>query len=243
MRAITSPSYGRIYDEQVVRTVMALNQDGDWVVPGAIAGRGMADMYTEVTKQSTTLYASDRDCWMFLVDEQHPIEIDGDLYFKGFIVSNSEVGKATFRVTTFVLRQVCMNRIIWGATQIKEFRIRHTSQAPTRFIEEAAPRLAAYANASPRGVQDAIRGAQKVLVADTQEEAIDWLRQRDFTQQEAVVTVALAEQAEGIGSSGDPTNLWNLAMGASAYARELVHSDTRVAFEERIGKMLDAGKR
>jgi hypothetical protein len=241
MRAITSPTYGRIYDEQVVRAVMSINQDDRWVVPGAIAGRGMADQYTSVTKQSTTLYASDRDVWMFLVDEQHPLEIDGDLYFRGFITSNSEVGKAVFRLMTFLLRQVCMNRIIWGATQIQEFRIKHTSMAPTRFIEEAAPKLAAYGNASVRGVQDAIRGAQKVLVADTQQEAVEWLRARDFTKDEAVVTVALARDADDIGSSGDPTCLWNLAMGASAYARELVHADTRVAFEERIGRMLDVG--
>ena len=105
--------HGRIWDEDVVRTVIAIN-DGRWVVPGKVAGGGMADMYTEVTKQSTTLYASDRDVWMFLVDEQHPVEIDGEAYFRGFIVSNSEVGNATFTVKTFLLKQVCMNRIIWG---------------------------------------------------------------------------------------------------------------------------------
>jgi hypothetical protein len=243
MRAITSPSYGRIYDEQVVQMVIAIVQSGSWVVPGVIAGRGMADMYTSVTKQSTTLYASDRDCWMFFVDEEHPIEVDGEIYLKGFIVSNSEVGKATFRVVTFLLRQVCMNRVIWGAIQIKEFRLRHTSQAPTVFLEEAAPKLAAYANASPRGVQDAIRGAQKVLVADTQKEAVEWLRERDFTQNEATVIVALAEQADDIGSSGDPTNLWNLAMGGTAYARELVHADVRVGFEEKVGRMLEYGSK
>lgn len=240
LRAVTSPSYGRIYDAQVVRAVIDLNdaQEGRWVVPGAIAGRGMADMYTEVTKKSTTLYASDRDIWLFMVDESHPIEIDGDLYFRGFIVSNSETGAATFRLMTFLLRAVCMNRIIHGALQIRELRIRHTKQAPSRFIEEARPTLAAYADSSVRQEKAVIQAAKRVTVAEDIDGAAKWLAAQGFTQTQSVVMVNLAEQAGDIGSSGDPTNLWNLGMAGTAYARELPHQDVRVDFEQRIGGML-----
>jgi hypothetical protein len=33
---------------------------------------------------ATTLYASDRDVFVFLVDEARPIELDGQTYFRGF---------------------------------------------------------------------------------------------------------------------------------------------------------------
>jgi len=53
--------------------------------------------FVEVTKDTTTLYASDRDVFLFLVDDTHPIEAgklpngDPDLYFRGFYCWNSEV--------------------------------------------------------------------------------------------------------------------------------------------------------
>lgn len=51
--------------------------------------------FVDVTKDTTTLYASDRDVFLFLVDDTNPIEAgrlaDGspDLYFRGFYCWNS----------------------------------------------------------------------------------------------------------------------------------------------------------
>src|SRR5262245_3823575 len=237
LRALTSPTYGRIWDEEVVRTVMAVNHDGRWVVPGKVAGRGMADMYTEVSKRSTTLYASDRDVWMFLVDEEHPVEIDGDLYFKGMIVSNSEVGNAVFSFKSFLFRAACMNRIIHQAFAIRELRIRHTSGAPTKFLEGAAPALAAYSEASPRGIVEAVHQAKRVSVADTLEDAQQFLREQGFNAYESQLFPIVAERSEEVGSSGDPTNLWDLVMAGTAYARELQYADVRVQKEEQVSRL------
>ena len=88
---------------------------------------------------ATTLYASDRDVFIFLVDENRPIDVDGQTYFRGFLTWNSEVGKAAFGLQTFLYSRVCANRIIWGARDVEEIRIRHTSLAPDRFIEQVQP--------------------------------------------------------------------------------------------------------
>lgn len=46
--------------------------------------------HVDITKETTTLYASDRDVFLFLVDDTHPIEAgrlpngDPDLFFRGF---------------------------------------------------------------------------------------------------------------------------------------------------------------
>jgi hypothetical protein len=238
LRAVTGPEYGRIWDADVVRSLILLLEDR-WVVPGKIAGRGMADAYTEVTKESTTLYASDRDVWVFLVDEQHPIDIDGGSYFRGLIVSNSEVGDAKFRVQSFYLNKVCQNRIIWDAIGMRELKIRHSRLAPTKFLEQAVPAIAAYANASTRGVAEAFAKARTVTVGKTIEDAEEFLRQEGFNQFESGLIPVLAERADGIGSSGDPTSIYDLLQGATAYARELVYADGRVEFERRSGGLLD----
>ena len=123
VRAFTSTTYGRIWDVDVVRAVQKINQDNRWHVPlKAYDGQN--------SKRATTLYWSDRDVFIFLVDEARPIDVDGQSYFRGFYTWNSEVGKATFGLATFLYSYVCANRIIWGARDVEELRIRHTHLAP-----------------------------------------------------------------------------------------------------------------
>src|SRR5436309_2315096 len=72
MRAVTGPRYGRIWNENVVEAMATRFGDGvtgDWRVPGEFGKR------VEVTKDNTTLFAGDRDMFVFLADEDHRIEI------------------------------------------------------------------------------------------------------------------------------------------------------------------------
>jgi hypothetical protein len=95
LRAVTSPDYGRIFDHELVAAVQRIagNGTGDtrWKVPGVLDwSTGIYNPRVDVTKATTTLYASDRDVFLFLVDDLNPIEAgklsDGspDLYFRGF---------------------------------------------------------------------------------------------------------------------------------------------------------------
>ena len=95
LRAVTGPDYGRIWDHELVEAVMRIagNGTGDarWKVPGMLDWATMThNPFVEVTKDTTTLYASDRDVFLFLVDDAHPIEAgrlpngDPDLFFRGF---------------------------------------------------------------------------------------------------------------------------------------------------------------
>ncbi|MCA9457386.1 MAG: DUF932 domain-containing protein, partial [Nitrospira sp.] len=141
LRSMTSTSYGRIWDSQVVNAVERVNQDGRWQIPAAsYASRN--------PKRATTLYASDRDVFIFLVDPAHPVEINGETLFRGFYTWNSEVGSATFGLCTFLYRFVCDNRIIWGASNVQELKIRHTGGAPERFAYEGQRYLKRYAEES-----------------------------------------------------------------------------------------------
>src|SRR3546814_13777575 len=83
-----------------------------WKVPGVLDWSNMHyNPYVDVSRDTTTLYASDRDVFLFLVDDTHPIEAgklpngEPDLYFRGFYSWNSEVGAKTLGMATFYLRR------------------------------------------------------------------------------------------------------------------------------------------
>ena len=169
--AVTGPDNGRIWDHELVAAVMKIagNGIGDtrWKVPGVLDWSTMThNPFVDVTKDTTTLYASDRDVFLFLVDDINPIEAgrlpDGspDLYFRGFYCWNSEVGSKTLGIASFYLRAVCMNRNLWGVENFEEIIIRHSKFAAQRFAHEAAPAL----TFRPRGPCSSQRGFERFSV-------------------------------------------------------------------------------
>jgi hypothetical protein len=131
LRAVTGPYYGRIWDHELVAAVMKIagNGAGDprWIAPGVLDRATMThNPFVDVTKDTTTLYASDRDVFLYLVDDTHPIEAGRlpngypDLYFRGVYCWNSEVGSKALGIASFYLRAVCMNRNLWGVEGFEE---------------------------------------------------------------------------------------------------------------------------
>lgn len=233
LRASTGPTYGRIYDAEVARAVIRMNQDNRWSVP--------LKAYDGVnSKQATTLYASDRDMFVFLVDETRPIEVDGDTLFRGFYTWNSEVGNATLGISTFLYNRVCANRIIWGARNVEEFKIRHTSGAPGRFLQEAVPALNAISESSTRPIVEAIQAAKQTRIGKTVADVEKWLTGKGFGKFEIASAVKLAARGGDTGSGGDPTNLWDVVGGMTAYAREIKNTDSRIALERQAGALMRA---
>jgi len=225
LRAFTGASYGRIWDLDVVNAVMDLNVEGRWRVPGHV--------HNEPSKRSTTLYASDRDCFMFLVDEQNPIEVNGDLMYRGFYTWNSEVGSATFGLAMFLYRYVCANRIIWGQQEYRELKIVHRANGPDQFRREGAKVLKEYANSSPREVEATIRRAKELEVGRDEEEVGEWLMKRGYKKREAEGIIKSAKAEEG-----QARTLMDVVNGASALARSITHTDTRVKAERMAGKLM-----
>src|SRR5205085_2945852 len=86
---------------------------GHWRVPGEFGNR------ITVTKENTTLFASDRDMFVFLADEDRRIDVPGrrngsGSMARGFFVWNSETGDKTLGLGFFLFDYVCANRIVWG---------------------------------------------------------------------------------------------------------------------------------
>lgn len=242
--AATGPDYGRIYDFEVVDAVSQIAGNGNesrWKVPGVLDWRtGLYDPDAAVTKDSTTLYASDRDVWIMLVDDRNPIEIgrlkDGspDLVSRGFIVTNSEVGSSSLKLMAFYFRAVCANRIIWGVENFQTVTMRHSKYAPSRFIEEIRPALNSFAEGSAKTLTEGVQRAKEAKVADDQDEALAFLMARDFSRKMAAEVLETAEREEGQPAR----TIWDMAQGITAMARSFAHTDERVAMELKAEALL-----
>ena len=252
LRAVTSTSYGRILDRDVVDSVMKVagNGTGDtnWKVPGMIdwsSKHGVAyNPNVDITKETTTLYASDRDVFLFLVDDLHPIEVGKlasgapDLMFRGFYVWNSEVGERSFGVSTMYLRGVCQNRNLWGVEGFSEVSFRHTAGAPERFLEKAAPSLASYSEGSTTKLVEGVKLAKSIKVSVTDEERVDFLAKFGFSAKQAAELLATSMAEEGQPQE----SVWDHAQAITAHARKSGLQESRLKLEATAGRILDMVK-
>jgi hypothetical protein len=223
---------------------IAGNGTGDtrWKVPGVLDwSTGRHNPFVDVTKDTTTLYASDRDVFLFLVDDTYPIEagrlVDGspDLYFRGFYCWNSEVGSKTLGIASFYLRAVCQNRNLWGVEDFEEITIRHSKYAAVRFAHEAAPALESFANSSPAPFVAGIKAARERIVARTDDDRSEFLRKRGFSKPETSRIIETVLREEG----RPPESLFDFVQGITAVARGKEHQGARLDLEQRTKRLLD----
>lgn len=227
--AVTSATYGRIFDADMTEGIIKHVDLGTWKVPAA-------SYAAHDPKRATTLYASDRDCFVCLVNTDRPITVPGEKepLFRGFIARNSEVGAAAFDFLAFLYRRICDNRIIWGGKEIASLKIRHTSGGPQRFLAQAAPALREYMNASTDGVVAQIGAAQARQVGTSEKEVTDWIRARGFTVPQAKRAVEVASAEPGL----NPRSLWGVVQGLTGAAHDIKHGDERFDLERKASKLL-----
>ena len=246
LRAVTGPDYGRIWDHELVAAVMKFAGDGigdtRWKVPGVLDWSSMHyNPHVDVSSETTTLYASDRDVFLFLVDDTHPIEAgrlpngDPDLYFRGFYCWNSEVGSKALGIATFYLRAVCMNRNLWGVENFEEISIRHSKFAANRFAQQAEPALNHFADSSPANFIAGIKTARERIVARNDDDRASFLRNRGFSKSDTAKVIATVLVEEG----HPPASLYDFVQGITAIARAKPHQDDRLELESKARKLLE----
>lgn len=232
LRAATGPRYGRIWNADIVSAMTRLFGDGrtgDWKVPGEY-GKDV-----EITKKNTTLYAGDRDMFVFLADEKNRIEVPNrrngapGLMARGFFIWNSEVGNSTFGVSTFLFDYVCQNRIVWGAEDVKEIKLRHTASAPVKFLEEIQPALITYSNASTANIVQGIEKARAARIDNVDDFLANRYGKRMVAQLQAT---HLLEEQRPIET------LWDVATAVTARARSIQYQDERVEIERDAGAVI-----
>lgn len=229
LRAATGPNYGRVWNSEVVDALVEQFGDGIsgmWRVPGEFGQR------VSITKANTTLFASDRDMFVFLADEENRIETAGRNLARGFFLWNSEVGDTTLGLGFFLFDYVCCNRIVWGADKYTEVRVRHTKGAPDRWLEEIQPVLTEYHNGSAAPIIEAIEHARQVKIEADED---DFIASRFGKRMvEPLRAISMSEEGHPI------ENAWDLAVAATAHARSIPNTNDRLEVERAAGLLLRA---
>ena len=248
LRAVTGKDYGRIWDVEVAKAIQKVVESGGgrWEVPTAFRtadGKGaFGTQYdcVDPTKEETTLYASDRDQFGFLVDQRNPIEAgklangDPDLYFRGFYWWNGECGDISNGVNTFLYRYVCMNRNIWGQKEFQGIRIIHSKNAAQRFVTDLVPALEQFVNGSATGVVTGLEAARRAKIARNDEDRIKFFDRFGFGPKE---TAAICGKC--IDEEGRPVeSIFDAMQALTAWARMFGNQDRRVEVERVGSKMM-----
>lgn len=223
--ALTSQSYGRIWDADVIENLdMALQGTGWHLPPSKSSGR-------------SGLYASDRDMFAFMINDENPIEVEGAKLGRGFFCWNSETGASTFGLTTFLYNYICDNHIVWGADQIQELKIYHRKYAFDRFHDYAIPALNRFVDnkSFDDNVKDSVYRAMNTRIGNNLEDVLKWFKDRPFTRNE--VTNAWES---GNTAGEDVRTAWGIVQGLTNHAQDIPFIDKKVNLERRAGALLVA---
>jgi hypothetical protein len=243
LRAVTGADYGRILDTEVLRPVAKVALNGPWKVPGmGVAHSNGMTTYDPHAINGTTLFASDRDMFVFLCDDLNPIEIgtlpngEPDLVFRGFMCWNSEVGSKTAGLSCMYFRSICANKWFSGIEGYQEIKIRHTKNALPRFYEEMAPALETYSQHSTNTLLAGVEAAKEAKVARDDEQRLEFLTKR-ASLSKRMASAALARHVEEEQKPAD--SVWDMAQAITAIARDIPYQDSRVELERKAGALLD----
>jgi hypothetical protein len=250
--ALTSQKYGRIFNHDVIKTVMDL--PGEWVSPLSMPkpGEPTRPATEEDLKYGTNLqvgepvslkralYASDKDMFIFLVDPNRRLDdgTDGGLS-RGFFVSNSEVGDATFEITKFLYRYVCRNNIVWGAQQVERVSVKHIGRgAKDRAFGHLAVELKAYAESSAAADEARIKSAKNLSLGNNLEEVqlLIYNNKKITSKKNVAAAYELATIYEK--EDGNPNVAWGLANGLTRLSQQTPFTDERVALDKAAGEVL-----
>ena len=255
LRALTGPDYGRIWNSDVTSRLIRLSEEQGWRAPPSRTGACQGEESRPATAADCMgasfikpgdmispggLYASDRDCFAFMIDADKRIEdgSEGGLY-RGFFAQNSEVGDCSWILTFFLFRQTCGNHIIHGGNLLREIRIRHVGTANDRAMKALRAELTDYSNASAEGEEQNIVAAKNFSLGANKEEVMDRLFGLKVSTR-SILSDAWdrAVKLATVDEDGSPDTAWGYAQALTRYSQTIPYMDRRTDLDRAAGKVL-----
>lgn len=257
VRAVTSEKYSRVWDREIVGRLITLQEDG-WRVPTARPVRPGQKGTRKATKADVLnsahgmlgiregddiapagLYASDRDMFAFMVDDSRRISTPSGDLFRGFFLWNSEVGATSLGIMTFLFDAVCGNHIVWGASDVREIRIRHVGNALDRGNSAIRMQLLEYSNASATEEEQRISRAAERVIAAKKEDVVALLFGKKLPGLTKAVLTSAYEAVERDPRYGNPGSVWGMVCGLTEVAQDTAYTDQRNLIDVSAGRLLD----
>lgn len=266
-RAVTSESYDRVWDYEVVERIGARLASEGWRVPPArparpgqagtrlateadiLPGQGDFGLAVKVGDPIAPagLYASDHDMFAFLVDQADPATDGAHALNRGVFVQNSEVGDCALKLKLFVYDNVCGNHIVWGASKVTEVSVRHVKgegRMSGNTMHNALTKWRVASRALPSGgeISTQIRAAQAKEIAATKEEVLDAIfafgKVKGLTRLSRPILTAAYDAAEASPRYGSPRSVWAMVNGLTEVSQSS-HTDSRTELDAQAGRLME----
>jgi len=223
IRSIHGTTYTRLYNADLVTMLREFAVD---FVPPQKAGA--------VNPGATGLYCGERDLFVFLIDPTGWAEIEGEAFAPGFFVWNSEVGCRSVGISTFWFQAVCMNHIVWDATEVVEFTRKHTGQVGEALgdIRRIVERLVEVRDQRRDGFAAVIKRAMEQKLGADAEEALKALTKAGIGRNLAKRALELAED-KGIFT------VFSVVDALTRMAKECEFAGERTDADQKAAKLLE----
>jgi len=266
-RAITTDSYDRVWNWEVLRAINDVVTSQGWMVPPARpakagqAGTRKATAADVLPNQGdfglaikegdeiapAGLYASDHDMFVFLVKMGETVESGGQLLNKGVFIQNSEVGDCGLKLKFFIMDHVCGNHIVWNASGVTEVNMRHIkgqNQTRGKTLRVASRRWDRVLRGAPSQgtLESDIRAAKTKILGTSKEDALDnvytFAKAKSLSLMTKATIKAAYELAEQSPRYGSPNTVWGMVNGLTEFSQQ-GHTDTRTELDCQAGRLMD----
>jgi len=264
-RCMTGVGYRRIWNYEIGRRLSGLQEYG-WKVPPARPALSSPNLPTRIATEEDCIeselgmlsikpgdviapagvYASDRDMFVFMVNPSNVLSNPADPatpLARGFFVWNSEVGDKSFGVMTFLYDHVCGNHIVWGAKDVKEFRVRHVGSARSRAFSRIQIRLRQYADSSASEDEAKLLKAQSFELGKSKDEVLSALLSYASKRRLSALSEGLLEEAVEVAENneryGNPRTPWAVAQGLTELSQRSSYASRRVDIDRDAGKLME----
>ena len=257
-RAFTGTGYGRVWNVDVIDRLIPLAAQGWRGAPARPCG--CSNELTRIATEADVLenkmpglginvgdiiapagfYQSDKDMFAFMVNEKYPIDNDGGSpLYRGFFITNSEVGAKSVWLTTFLYNSICGNHICWGASCVQVNRVIHRGEMTLdRTFKMINQFLCNYSQASAAETSSKIRIAKTHELGKDKKEVTEFLYTKDIaTYADLEAAFDTAEQHPEDG--GAPTTAWGMAGGLTRLSQTKSYTEDRVELDTAAGKILE----
>jgi hypothetical protein len=228
LRALTSDKYARIWNHEITGRLVDLQGQGWEAARADIRVKSADDL---------PLYASDHDMFAFLRHGDRVVREggSGNLLYKGIIVSNSEVGASSLKLTRFLYREMCGNHIIWGAEEVIDLALRHVGAIRDQ-VQRWGVEITKYLDESPSDQEAQIETARTTEIAATKDQVLDLL----FKRRLGISRKALAAGYDAVrpDQDGDPRTVWGLVQGLTRHSQTIAYADERTELDRAAGKLV-----
>ena len=255
-RALMTPSYKRIWNDDVLNFLQGLYDEG-WRVPPARPALPNQKGSRPATEEDLLncnnfelsvqlgdmiapagLYASDHDMFAFMVEPNNAIDDgSGKGLYRGFFLWNSEVGASVVGAKTFLWRHVCGNHICWDVEGVKELKIKHIGTANHKFTNDFKDNLIEYVDSAASVDENMITAAKNKILGKDKDEVVITVLKR-FPKMGKRMIASAYDTAENYDyEDGNPRSVWGLINGMTRLSQD-EYTDNRVALDNASGQLL-----